>query len=348
MILKILWYNLFKFLIKCSLFFYTRRIIVKGKENIPQKGAVLFVVNHPNGLIDPLIVAVNNPRVQHFLVRAASFKKPLIKRFLGSLNLMPIYRMRDGVKQLGNNKEVFEKCFTLLNNQNALMIFPEGSHNKRRTIRNLSKGFSRIVFGALEQNPALQIHIIPVGLTYQNPSVYPSNVCLHYGTPILANDFYKPLIINSEIKRLKDVITSQLKTLSVHIPLDENYEKILDKLTAANVDFTDVERVNLMITSTIISGREKKVNLVSFIKPFILLNSIVPWFIWKHTESKINEFEFIDTFRYGINTITVSVNFMIQTYLVSYFYSWLSGIIYLASSLLLILLYSKFHPNSAK
>jgi len=103
-----------------------------------------------------------------------------------------------------------------------------------------------------------------------------------------------------------------------------------------------------MITSTIISGREKKVNLVSFIKPFILLNSIVPWIIWKHTENKINEFEFIDTFRYGINTITVSINFMIQTYLVSYFYSCLSGIIYLASSLLFILLYSKFHPNSAK
>ena len=348
MILKTLWYYLFKILIKCSLFFYTKRILVKGKENIPKKGAILFVVNHPNGLIDPLIVAVNNPRVQHFLVRAASFKKPLIKRFLGSLNLMPIFRMRDGVKQLGNNKDIFEKCFTLLNNQKALMIFPEGSHDKRRTIRTLSKGFSRIVFGALELNPALQIHIIPVGLTYQNPSVYPTNVCLHYGTPILANDFYKPLIINSEIKRLKDVITSQLKTLCVHIPIDENYEKTLAKLTAANVDFTEVELVNSMITSSIISGREKKLNLVGFLKPFIILNSIIPWIIWKYTKSKIDEFEFIDTFRYGIGTITVSVNLMIQTYLASFFYQWILGLVYLASSLLLLLLYSKFQPITVK
>ena len=321
---------------------------MKGRENIPKKGAILFMVNHPNGLIDPLIVAVNNPRVQHFLVRAASFKKPLIKRFLESLNLMPIYRMRDGVKQLGNNKDVFDKCFTLLNNQKALMIFPEGSHDKRRTVRTLSKGFSRIVFGALEQNPALQIHIIPVGLTYQNPSVYPSNVCLHYGTPILANDFYKPLIINSEIKRLKDVITSQLKTLCVHIPIDENYEKTLAKLTAANVDFTEVELVNSMITSSIISEREKKLNLVGFLKPFIILNSIIPWIIWKYTKSKIDEFEFIDTFRYGIGTITVSVNLMIQTYLASFFYQWILGLVYLASSLLLLLLYSKFQPITVK
>ena len=321
---------------------------MKGRENIPKKGAILFMVNHPNGLIDPLIVAVNNPRVQHFLVRAASFKKPLIKRFLESLNLMPIYRMRDGVKQLGNNKDVFDKCFTLLNNQKALMIFPEGSHDKRRTVRTLSKGFSRIVFGALEQNPALQIHIIPVGLTYQNPSFYPSNVCLHYGTPILANDFYKPLIINSEIKRLKDVITSQLKTLCVHIPIDENYEKNLAKLTAANVDFTEVELVNSMITSSIISEREKKLNLVGFLKPFIILNSIIPWIIWKYTKSKIDEFEFIDTFRYGIGTITVSVNLMIQTYLASFFYQWILGLVYLASSLLLLLLYSKFQPITVK
>jgi hypothetical protein len=256
--------------------------------------------------------------------------------------------MRDGVKQLGNNKDVFDKCFTLLNNQKALMIFPEGSHDKRRTVRTLSKGFSRIVFGALEQNPALQIHIIPVGLTYQNPSVYPSNVCLHYGSPILANDFYKPLIINSEIKRLKDVITSQLKTLCVHIPIDENYEKTLAKLTAANVDFTEVELVNSMITSSIISGREKKLNLVGFLKPFIILNSIIPWIIWKYTKSKIDEFEFIDTFRYGIGTITVSVNLMIQTYLASFFYQWILGLVYLASSLLLLLLYSKFQPITVK
>ena len=98
------------------------------------------MVNHPNGLIDPLIVAVNNPRIQHFLVRASAFKKPLIKRFLESLNLMPIFRIRDGVKQLGKNTEVFEKCFDLLNQQKALMIFPEGSHNHKRNVRKLSKG----------------------------------------------------------------------------------------------------------------------------------------------------------------------------------------------------------------
>lgn len=346
--MKTLWYYLFKLLIKFSLFFYTRKIIVRGKENIPKKGALLFMVNHPNGLIDPLIVAVNNPRIQHFLVRASAFKKPLIKRFLESLNLMPIFRIRDGVKQLGKNTEVFEKCFDLLNQQKALMIFPEGSHNHKRNVRKLSKGFSRIVFGALDRNPELKIHIISVGVTYQNPSIYPTDVCVHFGTPILANDFYNPQIIHSEIKRLKEAIRSQLKTLSVHIPLDENYEKTLSKLTSENVDFTEIEKVNLMIKTKNIIGRRKKINYVSLIKPIIILNCIIPWFIWKYIESRIEEFEFIDTFRYGINSITVSLNFGILTYLLSYFFNLKIGIFYLISSLLLILLYSKLHPIPAK
>ncbi len=302
------------------------------------------MVNHPNGLIDPLIIAVNNPRVQHFLVRAASFKNPLVKKFLGTLNLMPIYRIRDGVQQLGRNQEIFEKCFSILENQKALMIFPEGSHDRRRTVRPLSKGFSRIVFGALEKNPDLQIHIVPVGLTYQNASVYPADVMLQYGTPILANDYFNTDRQNAETKRLKEDISSQLRRLSVHIPADENYQDTLTKLNHANVDFTKVNDVNKMIDSGQILGRKRNLYFFGFLKPIIILNSIIPWLIWKYVERKNDEIEFVDTFRYGINTLTFGLFYLIQTFLVSYFFDWKIGLAYLGSSLLLVLLYGKLHP----
>jgi 1-acyl-sn-glycerol-3-phosphate acyltransferase len=345
---KILWWYFVKNLIKSSLFFYSKRIEVTGKENIPKKGAVLFMVNHPNGLIDPLIVAVNNPRIQHFLVRAAVFKKPLVKKFLATLNLMPIYRIRDGVQQLGRNQEIFEKCFSIFDNQKALMIFPEGSHDRRRTVRPLSKGFSRIVFGALERNPDLQIRIVPVGLTYQNSSVYPSNISLRYGTSILANDYYKVDSLNAETKRLKEVITHQLQQLSVHIPADENYQETLNKLNLANVDFTKVDEVNAMIQSGEISERKRSINLLGFLKPIIILNSMIPWLLWKYMEKKNDEIEFVDTFRYGINTITFGLFYLIQTYLVSYFVDWKVSLFYLASSLFLVVLYGKSHPTPAE
>ncbi len=341
--MKTLWYYFIKIIIKSSLFFYTKKIKVIGKENIPAKGAVFFMVNHPNGLIDPLIVAVNNPRIQHFLVRASTFKKPFVKKFLESLNLMPIYRIRDGFEQLNRNQKIFEQCFSILNNQKALMIFPEGSHDKRRTIRPLSKGFSRIIFGALEKNPSLKIYIIPVGITYQNPSVYPTKVCVRYGTPIVANDYYKVDKLNTEIRRLIQAISNQLKNLAVHIPADENYLETLKKLQFANVDFTEVDKVNTMVKSRIIHKQKRTVSFLGFLKPIIIFNSIIPWLLWKYTERKINEFEFIDTFRYGIGTLAFGFFYTFQSFLMAYFFNWKTGFIYLTSSLFIVLLYSKFY-----
>ena len=326
----------------------TKKIIVNGKENIPKKGAVLFMVNHPNGLIDPLIVTTNNPRTNYFLTRAASFKKPLVRWFLNSLNLIPIYRMRDGVNQLNKNKGVFEKCFNLLNNHKALMIFPEGSHDKRRTVRSLSKGFSRIVFGAIERNPKLEIQIIPVGITYQDLSGYPFKVSLNYGTPILANDFYKSNLNNSDIKKIKDVISDQLKVLSVHIPLSKNYEKTLEKLNSANVDFTKVNEVNSMIQTNIINKKERKVNLVRFLRPFVLLNSLIPWLLWKYVKNKVTEVEFISTFKFGVGTLTVIPFLLVNTYIISNIFTLKSSIVYFGCSILIVLIYSKFHPTPAK
>lgn len=64
--------------------------------------------------------------------------------------MLPIYRIRDGIQQLANNKEIFEKCHKILNSGETLMIFLKEVMTKR-AIRPLSKGFTRIVFGALEK-----------------------------------------------------------------------------------------------------------------------------------------------------------------------------------------------------
>ena len=268
--------------------------------------------------------------------------------FLNSLNLIPIYRIRDGVHQLNKNKGVFEKCFNLLDSHKALMIFPEGSHDKRRTVRSLSKGFSRIVFGAIERNPKLQIQLIPVGITYQDSSSYPFKVSLNYGTPILANDFYKSNFHHSDIKKMKDVISDQLKVLSVHIPLTEDYEKWREKLNSANVDFTKVDEVNSMIQSNIIIKKNKKVNLVKFLKPIVILNSLIPWLLWKYVKNKITDFEFISTFKFGVGSLTVIPFFLVNSYIICNLFTLQSSIIYFACSILILLIYSKFHSTPAR
>jgi 1-acyl-sn-glycerol-3-phosphate acyltransferase len=45
-------------------------------------GPVLLCINHPNNLIDSLLVGSVLPRKVHYLATAALFRNPLIARFL--------------------------------------------------------------------------------------------------------------------------------------------------------------------------------------------------------------------------------------------------------------------------
>ena len=340
--LKKCWYQSVKVFLRISLNFYAKEIKIFGKENIPKKGAVLFAINHPNALMDPLFVTTFNPRENHFLVRADVFKKPLIKKALASLNLMPIYRIRDGRQQLSNNEEIFKKCFNILKRKETLIIFPQGGHSRDRNIKPLSKGFTRIVFGALEQNPELEIAVIPVGITYQNSSSYPCKVCVKFGEPIQARNVFTAHTKPKAINVLKSEVSSQLQQLTVHIPDDENYKATLQKLNAANVDFTAVETVNKMIAENNIPKAVKKpTNLLKPLFFIILLNSIIPYLIWKKMSKTIGEIEFIDTMKYGVNVICFPLFYFLQALILYYFFELEIALYYWVTSYVLVFIHTK-------
>ncbi len=349
MLIKKIWYETVKLFLKISLEFYTKKIKVHGKKNIPKKGAVLFAVNHPNALMDPLFVTSNSNRENHFLVRADVFSKPFVKKALASLNLMPIYRIRDGRKQLSNNEKVFEKCFNILKREETLMIFPQGGHCRDRTIQPLSKGFTRIVFGALESNIELNIKVIPVGITYQNSSKYPSKVCVNFGNVIDSREIFTSNLKPKAINILKNEVSNQLKKLTVHIPNDDNYTTTLEKLNNANVDFTEVDKVNKMIADKNFPKSVKK--KINYLKPFfyiIILNSIFPFLIWKKTSKNIREIEFIDTMKYAINAISFPVFYGLQALVICFFFGWKITVIYWFVSFLLVFIYSKFSVTNTE
>src|SRR5665811_1721793 len=80
---------------------YYKRITVVGYEKIPVKTPVIFAPNHQNALMDAF--AVMFPARKHvvFMARADIFKKPAIAKILNMLQILPIYRIRDGYGELG-------------------------------------------------------------------------------------------------------------------------------------------------------------------------------------------------------------------------------------------------------
>lgn len=186
-----LWYLTIRFWVRLAIKLFYRRIEIHGRETYPADGPVLLAPNHQNAFMDALIPAVFAPRPIHYLVRADVFKSSFARFVFRSFNMMPVYRQRDGLANLAKNDDVFEECFKILRNNGTLLIFPEASHLGERRLRPLSKGFARILFGALEDHDHLHIQVVPLGLNYSNYQDSQSRLLVNWGKPIAVSDYYE-------------------------------------------------------------------------------------------------------------------------------------------------------------
>jgi glycerol-3-phosphate O-acyltransferase / dihydroxyacetone phosphate acyltransferase len=57
---------------------FFRRVDAVGLENVPDSGPLLMVANHPNGLMDPLLLLSRSPRPVSFMAKEPLFRMPLI------------------------------------------------------------------------------------------------------------------------------------------------------------------------------------------------------------------------------------------------------------------------------
>ena len=255
--------------------------------------------------------------------------------------MLPVYRMRDGYDSLSRNEETFQECYSLLNNQHTLLIFAEGSHSLNRRIRVLSKGFTRIVFGALEQNSSNEIDIIPIGFNYSDAKEFGSSVSVYYGKPISANYYWKNYDKIESVTELRKEVSKQLKTLTTHIEDQNNYEEIVQHFKAD--DFLYPEKVNKILENLDalppIPVKRKK----SFNPLFLLvkINSIFPILIWRKIFPNIKEVEYISTFRFTVGITAFPLFYLLQTCIISYFFGGRIGLIYLILSVLAVFLLAK-------
>ena len=344
--MKSLWYHFMKFYVSLGLSFFYKKIRVEGLENIPKNKAVMFISNHPNALIDPLLIATNNQRNTHYLTRAAVFNNPIIKKLLFSVNMIPVYRTRDGIgskKLKSANEAIFAYCYEILNNKKAILIFPEGSHNIQRRVRAFRKGFARIVFGAIDQNNDLEIDIIPVGLNYTDVEAYASEVSIYFSKPIAVRPFWEIKDRNKATQKLIKVASDQLKSVTSHIDDEDQHDTIV-KLVKKE-EFLFPENVNkklefLDINDSLKQNTDGKSNF----NPLLLLikiNSFFPLLIWKKIQAKIDEREFIATFKFGVGITAFPIFYFLQTWLVSHFFGSAIGYAYLLFSFLSIFIFTK-------
>jgi len=326
--------------------FYYKKVFVLGKSNIPKKKAIMFVSNHPNALIDPLIVATTNSRITHYLTQAAVFKSNIVKKLLASVNMLPVYRVRDGIgskELISMNNQIFDTCYDILNNKGAVLMYVEGSHNYRRKVRPFKKGFARIVFGAMDKYNDMEIDIIPVGMNYTRVDAYAAKVCVNYGKPIPVKPFWNIEDRNEAINKIKAEAESKLKLVTNHITDSDNYDKIIQNFKPD--EFLNPEKVNEKLKHINLNDPvqviEKQKNTFNLLEIVVKINSFFPLMIWKKIKPTIKEIEYISTMRFAIGLTAFPIFYLIQKGIVTYFFGSTIGWIYFTISLLSFFILTK-------
>ncbi len=287
-----------------GLYCYYKEVQLHGMEKVPRNKPVMFLANHQNALLDPLVIASFTPFRSFFLTRSDVFTNRLFNQIFGFLRMLPIYRLRDGRDTLGKNEAIFKQCTQLLQKGEAILLFPEANHNIMRRVRPLSKGFTRILFAAFEEDPEIDIQLIPVGINYEKADAFPDRVAFYFGDPISSRSLYDKDDLMRSVASIKNSVFEALKVQTTHIDDLDDYAELQRYLDELVIDYLKPEQANEALQN-FQKGAElsRNTHQRNGHKVWTFLFELMNWpmlLIWrKLVKPRIIEIEFVSTFRFA-------------------------------------------------
>jgi 1-acyl-sn-glycerol-3-phosphate acyltransferase len=208
---------------------FFRRIEIVG--DVPRDVPVIFAVNHPNALIDPLFLLCFAPRRVSFLAKAPLLRMPVIGWIARAFDSIPVYRKQDNVST-ASNRETFARAREILAKGGAIAIFPEGTTHSDPKLRELKSGVSRIALGA-----SIGVLVVPTGLYYTSKQTFRSSALVCFGTPITV----EPVSVDENGEPDPDVVdrlTSQIESALATVTLQADSHEALELIERAERIFS--------------------------------------------------------------------------------------------------------------
>ena len=179
-------------------FYYNPKII--GAENIPDDGAVIIAGNHKH-VFDQCLTIMATKRVIHYMAKKEYFEGALAP-FFRLVGCIPVDRSRRDFSSA-------KSALTVLKDDGAIGIFPEGTRNKTNAfILPLKRG-------TVSMAKKADAYIVPFGLTgeYKFRS---KDLQVIFGKPFKVGD----MTIEEANQKLRDEI-EKLMLEGLGIPADE-------------------------------------------------------------------------------------------------------------------------------
>lgn len=174
---------------------YFSKVDIYGMNHLPREGPVIVCPNHPNMLVDALLVLselVQMGRSPYVWVKASLYKNPIVAKLCDLAGCVPVFRpvkkgshndvdsdKSESELKLENEK-MFQRTWDVLNKGDTMVLFPEGTSYTKSHMIELKTGVMRVATGFVEKYD-MPVTIIPCGLTYFRKDRFRSEVVVEFG-----------------------------------------------------------------------------------------------------------------------------------------------------------------------
>ena len=180
------------------------KIEITGQENIPQKDSVIIAPTHRSRW-DALIVPYGVGRIVsgrdlRFMVSANELKG-IQGWFIRRMGGFPVDTKRPRIGSIRHSVELLQE------DDEMLVIFPEGGIFYDRQIHPLKRGVALIALQATVEKSDRKVKILPVSIRYSQP--YPSwgtDVKVDIGIPINVADY-----LSDSLRQSSQSLTNELQ-----------------------------------------------------------------------------------------------------------------------------------------
>ncbi len=143
------------------------RLEIKGVENIPKEGALIFCANHKT-FLDPPLMIVTSTRKMRFLAKEELAKNAFLNMFLHLVDAITVKR---------NEKDIvsMKEALKTLKSEECIALFPEGTRNGIEKGEKIKDG---VAFFAVRSGAK----VLPCGIKGGNKQN--RKVTITYGKPL--------------------------------------------------------------------------------------------------------------------------------------------------------------------
>lgn len=174
------------------------RIKVVGRENVPKNGGMILAVNHKSNW-DPIIAGAYCPRKLRFMAKSDLFKNKLFGALITKLGAFPIQRGKGDIGAI-------KGAFSILKNNDAMLMFPEG-----RRVKNNQRVKAKIGVSMIATHS--RVPVIPLCISGDYRFFH--KLVITFGEPVLFDEYYEQKLDNDKLQALADGVMDTIYSFDV-------------------------------------------------------------------------------------------------------------------------------------